>query len=78
MGKVGTGWSRTTSSKIRKQLDTVVSPRFPLTKPVRKPQGDVVKSTVVAEVECGKRNYLPGNLFFLLTLEREATFHARA
>ncbi len=26
MGKVGTGWSRTVSSQIRKQLDTVVSP----------------------------------------------------
>ena len=27
MGKVGTGWSRTVSSQIRKQLDTVVSPK---------------------------------------------------
>jgi bifunctional non-homologous end joining protein LigD len=27
MGKVGTGWNRTTSSQIRKHLDTVVSPR---------------------------------------------------
>jgi bifunctional non-homologous end joining protein LigD len=27
MGKVGTGWSRTVSSQIRKQLDTVVSQR---------------------------------------------------
>jgi bifunctional non-homologous end joining protein LigD len=26
MGKVGTGWSRTVSSQVRKQLDTVVSP----------------------------------------------------
>ena len=25
MGKVGTGWSRTISSKIRKQLDTAVT-----------------------------------------------------
>ena len=30
MGKVGTGWSRTVSSQIRKQLDTVVSPKFNL------------------------------------------------
>ena len=30
MGKVGTGWSRTVSSQIRKQLDTVVSPKFKL------------------------------------------------
>ncbi|MGH6751093.1 MAG: non-homologous end-joining DNA ligase, partial [Bradyrhizobium sp.] len=27
MGKVGTGWSRTVSSRIRKQLDAVVSPK---------------------------------------------------
>jgi bifunctional non-homologous end joining protein LigD len=38
MGKVGTGWSRTTSSQIRKQLDTVVSPRSKQTKPVKKPK----------------------------------------
>ena len=30
MGKVGTGWSRTTSSKIRKHLDTVINPKFRL------------------------------------------------
>jgi bifunctional non-homologous end joining protein LigD len=35
MGKVGTGWSRTVSSQIRKQLDSVVSPKSKLTKPVR-------------------------------------------
>jgi ATP-dependent DNA ligase len=34
MGKVGTGWSRTVSSQIRKQLDTVVSPKSKLTKPI--------------------------------------------
>jgi hypothetical protein len=41
MGKVGTGWSRTISSQIRKQLDTVVSPKSKLTKPVRsrRPRG---------------------------------------
>jgi bifunctional non-homologous end joining protein LigD len=38
MGKVGTGWSRTVSSQIRKQLDTVVSPKSKLTKPVNKPK----------------------------------------
>ena len=38
MGKVGTGWSRTVSSRIRKQLDTVVSPKSKLTKPVKKPR----------------------------------------
>jgi hypothetical protein len=36
MGKVGTGWSRTVSSQIRKQLDTVVSPKSKLTKPLKK------------------------------------------
>jgi len=38
MGKVGTGWSRTVSSQIRKQLDTVVSPKSKLTRPIRKPR----------------------------------------
>jgi bifunctional non-homologous end joining protein LigD len=38
MGKVGTGWSRTVSSQIRKQLDRVVSPKSKLTKAVRKPR----------------------------------------
>jgi bifunctional non-homologous end joining protein LigD len=38
MGKVGTGWSRTVSSQIRKQLETVVSPKSKLTKPIRKPK----------------------------------------
>ena len=38
MGKVGTGWSRTVSSQIRKQLDTVVSPKSKLTKPIKKPK----------------------------------------
>jgi bifunctional non-homologous end joining protein LigD len=51
MGKVGTGWSRTTSSRIRKQLDTVISPRSKLTKPVRKPKATWVEPSFVAEVE---------------------------
>jgi bifunctional non-homologous end joining protein LigD len=38
MGKVGTGWSRTMFSQIRKQLDTVRSPKSKLTKPIRKPK----------------------------------------
>jgi len=41
MGKVGTGWSRTVSSQIRKQLDTVVSPKSKLTKPIKKPKAYV-------------------------------------
>lgn len=51
MGKVGTGWSRTVSSQIRKQLDTVVSPKSKLTKPVRKPKATWVEPTFVADVE---------------------------
>jgi bifunctional non-homologous end joining protein LigD len=51
MGKVGTGWSRTVSSQIRKQLDTVVSPKSKLTKPIRKPQATWVEPTFFADVE---------------------------
>jgi bifunctional non-homologous end joining protein LigD len=51
MGKVGTGWSRTVSSQIRKQLDTVVSPKSKLTKPVRKPKATWVEPTFFADVE---------------------------
>jgi bifunctional non-homologous end joining protein LigD len=38
MGKVGTGWSRTVSSQIRKQLDTMVSPKSKLTKQIKSPK----------------------------------------
>jgi bifunctional non-homologous end joining protein LigD len=48
---VGTGWSRTVSSQIRKQLNTVISPKSKLTKPIRKPKATWVESTFVAEVE---------------------------
>jgi bifunctional non-homologous end joining protein LigD len=51
MGKVGTGWSRTVSSQIRKQLDTVVSPRSKLTKQIRKPKATWVEPTFFADVE---------------------------
>jgi bifunctional non-homologous end joining protein LigD len=51
MGKVGTGWSRTVSSQIRKQLDTVVSPRSKLTKAVRKPKATWVDPVFTADVE---------------------------
>src|SRR5262245_32406491 len=37
-GKVGTGWSRTMSSEIRKKLDMVVSGESNLTKPIRDPK----------------------------------------
>jgi bifunctional non-homologous end joining protein LigD len=42
MGKVGTGWSRTVPSQIRKQLDTV-SPKSKLTKPTKKPKATWVE-----------------------------------
>jgi bifunctional non-homologous end joining protein LigD len=51
MGKVGTGWSRTVSSQIRKQLETVVSPKSKLTKPIKKPKATWVEPTFFADVE---------------------------
>jgi bifunctional non-homologous end joining protein LigD len=51
MGKVGTGWSRTVSSQIRKQLNTVISPKSKLTKPIRKPKATWVEPSFTAEVE---------------------------
>ncbi|MCS3898439.1 bifunctional non-homologous end joining protein LigD [Bradyrhizobium japonicum USDA 38] len=51
MGKVGTGWSRTVSSEIRKKLDTVVSPKAKLTKPIRKPKATWVEPTFYADIE---------------------------
>jgi bifunctional non-homologous end joining protein LigD len=51
MGKVGTGWSRTVSSQIRKQLDTVVSPKSKLTRPIRKPKATWVEPKFFADVE---------------------------
>lgn len=51
LGKVGTGWSRTVSSEIRKKLDTVVSPKSKLTKPIRKPKATWVEPTFYADVE---------------------------
>jgi bifunctional non-homologous end joining protein LigD len=51
LGKVGTGWSRAVSSQIRKQLDTVVSPKSKLTKPIKKPRATWVEPTFFADVE---------------------------
>jgi len=51
MGKVGTGWSRTISSQIRKQLETVVSPKSKLTTPVKKPKATWVEPKFFADVE---------------------------
>ncbi|MGY3134555.1 bifunctional non-homologous end joining protein LigD [Bradyrhizobium sp. USDA 4501] len=51
MGKVGTGWDRTTSSRIRKALDTVISPKSKLSKPLRKPKATWVEPVFTAEIE---------------------------
>jgi bifunctional non-homologous end joining protein LigD len=51
MGKVGTGWSRAASSQIRKQLDTVVSPKSKLTKTIRKPKATWAEPKFFADVE---------------------------
>lgn len=51
MGKVGTGWSRTKSAEIRKALDTVVSPKQKLTKPIRKPKATWVEPKFFADIE---------------------------
>ena len=51
MGKVGTGWNRTTSSQIRKALDTVVSPKSKLSKPLKKPKATWVEPVFMADIE---------------------------
>ncbi|MCK1304113.1 non-homologous end-joining DNA ligase [Bradyrhizobium sp. 24] len=51
IGKVGTGWSRTKSAEIRKALETVVSPKQKLTKPVRKPKATWVEPKFYADIE---------------------------
>jgi bifunctional non-homologous end joining protein LigD len=51
MGKVGTGWSRTVSSQIRKQLDAVVSPKSRLSKSLKKPKATWVDPVFTAEIE---------------------------
>jgi len=50
-GKVGTGWSRTVSSQIRKKLDTVTTPTSKLGKSIRDPKATWVEPTFLAEVE---------------------------
>ncbi|MEK9284609.1 MULTISPECIES: hypothetical protein [unclassified Bradyrhizobium] len=49
MGKVGTGWSRTTSRQFRNALDAVVSPKSKLTKPIKKPKATWVEPKYYAE-----------------------------
>jgi bifunctional non-homologous end joining protein LigD len=62
IGKVGTGWSRTVSSQIRKQLDTVVSPKSKLTKPLRKPKATWVNrsSTLMWSIGISPRRACSG------------------
>ena len=50
MGKVGTGWNRTTSSQIRERLETAVSPKTKPTKPIAQSYLDRTKN----------RNRIPG------------------
>ena len=47
MGKVGTGWSRTVSSQIRKQLDTVVSPEIKANQSDQEAEGDMGRADVL-------------------------------
>lgn len=47
MGKVGTGWSRTVSSRIRKQLDAAVTAKSSLANPPQETEGDVGRALVL-------------------------------
>ena len=51
IGKVGTGWNRTTSAQIRGKLDTVITPKQKLTKHIRKPKATWVEPKFFADVE---------------------------
>ena len=51
MGKVGTGWDRTTSGKMRRALDTVISPKSKLSKQLKKPKATWVEPVFAAEIE---------------------------
>jgi ATP-dependent DNA ligase len=51
MGKVGTNWSRTISSQIRRQLDTVVGPKSKLNKPIKNRKAVGAEPSFVVEVE---------------------------
>src|SRR6476661_329584 len=51
MGKVGTGWTRTVSSQIRKQLEAIVSPKSKLTRAIKKPKATWVEPRYYADIE---------------------------
>ena len=48
---MGTAAKVRSSSQIRKQLDTVVSPKSKLTRPIRKPKATWVEPKFYADVE---------------------------
>jgi bifunctional non-homologous end joining protein LigD len=51
IGKVGTGFTRKTSSEIRKRLNEIIVPNAMLTKPIRKPKATWVKPKYFAAVD---------------------------
>jgi len=51
IGKAGTGWNRTTSAQIRQKLDTVISPKSKLTRPIKKPRATWVEPEFFADIE---------------------------
>lgn len=51
VGKVGSGWNRTTSTQIRKALDAVVSLKSKLSRPIKKSKGTWVEPKFYADVE---------------------------
>ena len=53
MGKVGTAWIRAKSAEIRKALDTVVSFKQKLTRPIRKAQGHMDRAGVLCRGRTG-------------------------
>jgi bifunctional non-homologous end joining protein LigD len=50
-GKVGTGFSRTTSMQVRKKLEKLVTPEQKLTRKIRKPKARWVEPKYLADVE---------------------------
>ena len=65
MGKVGTGWSRTVSSQIRKQLDTVVSPKSKLTKQRTRHSDQLLLEPVASHLPPPSKDGLLRRLSFL-------------
>jgi bifunctional non-homologous end joining protein LigD len=51
VGKVGTGFTRSTSADLRRRLDAIATPKSKLTRPVRKPKARWVEPVLIADVE---------------------------